>query len=108
LKGQEMIKHTIILLIIDQLVRCDHVHQADDFAVLMVLGGLGTSKSGDGLHAAVETLCLLQTDGRAGDLQVAVAKRDVVQALDDGIDNLVVGVLAEGNAAVLVGAGILD
>jgi hypothetical protein len=65
--------------------------------VLVVFGGLCTSQHGDGTDTAVEASCLLQTDCSARDLEVAVAKRDVVEALDDSIDNLVICVLAEGN-----------
>jgi hypothetical protein len=55
--------HTIILVIVNQLVKCDHVHQANDTAVVEVLC-CGAGQHGDGTNTSVETGSLLHTHCR--------------------------------------------
>lgn len=93
--------HTIVLLVVDELIRGDHVHEADDTAVLEVVGSRA-GEHGDGADAAVEAGSLLHSDRGARDLEVAVAKRDVVEAFNDCVDDLSIRVLAEGDALGLL------
>jgi hypothetical protein len=88
---------TIILLVVEQLVRSDHVHQADDTAVLVVLSSTSSSQHGDGTNSTIEASRLLQTDSRTRDLEVTIADTDFVQAFNDSVDDLVVHILAEGD-----------
>lgn len=88
-------KHTIVFIVVNQLVRCHHVHETNDAAVLVVLSCTGTSQHGDGTDSAVEAGRLLQTNCGTRDLEVAIAERDIVQAFDDSVNDLIVGVLAE-------------
>jgi hypothetical protein len=64
---------TFILLVVEQLVRGDHVHQADDAAVLVVLGSARSSQQGYGANSTVEAGCLLNTNSRSRDLEVTIA-----------------------------------
>lgn len=65
--------------------------------MLVVLGGARSCQHGNSPDSTVETSRLLKADGRARDLEIAIAKRDIVQTFNDGVNDLVVRVLAEGN-----------
>lgn len=88
-------EHTFVFVVVDELVRGDHVHETHYAAVLEVSLGLGAGQHRDSTHTAVEPSSLLHTNSRARDLEVAVAKGDVVETFDDGVDHFVVGILAE-------------
>jgi hypothetical protein len=92
---------TIILLIVDELVRGNHVHQADDTAMLEVVGSRA-GEHGDGTDTTVQAGSLLHSDRGARDLEIAVAERDVVEAFNDCVDDFSVGVLAESDALVVL------
>lgn len=64
----------------------------------MVVGSAGARQHGDSSHAAIETDLLLHADCSACDFEVAVAERNAVQALDNGVDDVGIFVLAEGDA----------
>lgn len=65
--------------------------------MLEVCLSFGAGKHGDCANTAIQTSSLLHTNGCAGDLEVAVAKGDVVQTFDDSIDDLVVSILTESD-----------
>jgi hypothetical protein len=96
--------HTIIFLIIDQLVGSDHVHEANHTAVLEVLSSASTGQHGDGTDSAIEASSLLHTNCGTGHLEVAVTEGDVVQAFDNRIDDFVVGIFAESDTLTYVSA----
>jgi hypothetical protein len=88
---------TFVFLVVDQLVRGNHVHEAHYAAVLEVVGGRA-GEHGNGTNATVKAGSLLHTNCCARDLEVAVAKGNVVQAFNDGVDDVSVCILAESNA----------
>ena len=102
LESNTSVRRTLILLVVDQLIGSDHVHEANDTAVLDVVGWLCTGQHGDGIDASIQAGILLHTHSRTRHLEVSLTESDAVQAFDDGVDDFVVGVLAEGNTLVQI------
>ena len=57
-----LFKLTFVFLVVQKLVRGNHVHQANDTAVLVVLGRAGSCQHGDGTDTTIETSRLLKSD----------------------------------------------
>jgi hypothetical protein len=95
----------LVLVVIEKLVRGHHVHEADDAAVLVVLGSACTSQHRDGANSTIKAGRLLQTDGRTGDLEVAIPEWDIVQPFNDSVDDLVVCVLTERDTLCMTVSG---
>lgn len=97
--------HTIVVIIVDQIVRSDHVHQTNDATMLNVLNRSSTRQIGDGIDTTIQSSILLKTNGSARNLELAITELNLVETLDDRIDNFVVGILTESNALDLVRHG---
>jgi hypothetical protein len=58
-------KLTFVFLVVEQLVRGNHVHEANDTAVLMVLGSASSSQHGDGTNSTIKASRLLKSNSGA-------------------------------------------
>lgn len=70
--------------------------------MLDIVGWLCTGQHGDGIDTSIQTGILLHTHSRTRHLEVSLAEGDAVQTFDNGVDDFVVGVLAESNTLVQI------
>jgi hypothetical protein len=67
---------------------CDHVQQHNHTSGVLAFSGGGAGKHGDGTYTAVQASALGHTNRGALDIEVGVAKRNLVQGFDDLVDVL--------------------
>lgn len=92
---------TFVIFVIEKLISGHHVHQADNAALLLILGSIGASKHGDGTYTAIDGNLLRDTHGGTGHLEEAVAEWDRIQALDDLVHDVGISVFAKSNTLVV-------
>lgn len=87
-------------ILLDEFVRCDYVHEANNMTALVVLNRLDMAP----IFTVEETGRLLQNNGHARHLEAVIAIGDSTETVDDSVDSLLVGILRESDIARFISA----